>query len=70
MEAVAAGNLPLVDSSPTTAIKVIAGGYDAKADMEAEDAGGDIEILGKGGGWEEKTGWISIIMYISPLPLS
>ena len=50
MEAVAAGNLPLVDSSPTTAIKVIAGGYDAKADMEAEDAGGDIEILGKGGG--------------------
>ena len=50
MEAVDAGNLPLVDSSPTTAIKVIAGGYDAKADMEAEDAGGDIEILGKGGG--------------------
>ena len=50
MEAVDAGNLPLGDSSPTTAIKVTAGGYDAKADMEAEDAGGDIEILGKGGG--------------------
>ena len=59
MEAVAAGNLPLVASSPTTVImrheaavrKVIAGGHDAtKGDMEAEDAGGDIEILGKGGG--------------------
>ena len=50
MEAVDAGNLPLGDSSPTTAIKVTAGGYDAKADMEAEDVGGVIEILGKGGG--------------------
>ena len=59
MEAVVAGNLPLVASSPTTVImrheaavrKVIAGGHDAtKGDMEAEDDGDDIEILGKGGG--------------------
>ena len=50
MEAVDAGNLPLGDSSPTTAIKVTAGGYDAKADKEAEDVGGVNGILGKGGG--------------------
>ena len=52
-------NLPLVASSPTTVImrheavvrKVIAGGHDAtKGDMEAVAAGGDTEILGKGGG--------------------
>ena len=59
MEAVVAGNLPLVASSPTTVTmrheavvrKVIAGGHDAtKGDMEAVAAGGDTEILGKGGG--------------------
>ena len=54
-------NLPLVVSSLTTVImrqsdeavvkKVIAGGHDAtEGDMEAVAAGGDTEILGKGGG--------------------